>query len=100
MKETVPHRLSGVQAGSGSALVTACASTSPRCATTLPTAPMVLTSLLSAVSLISAFLVSLEHAVCLSERLDCFMTFRGLLTSSNSIKFSHHMKTKSNSQLI
>lgn len=92
MKETVPHRLSDVQAGSGSALATACASTSPQCVTTLLTVPMGLTSLLSAVSLISAFLVSLERVLCLSERLDCFIKFLGLLGSQFNKCFISHDK--------
>lgn len=53
MNETVPRHLSDVQAGSGSALATVCASTSPQCVTTLLTVPMVLTSLLFAVSFVS-----------------------------------------------
>lgn len=66
MKEIAPRRLSDVQAGSGSALATVCASTSPQCATTLLTAPMALMSLLFAVSLFSAIviLVSVEHVLC------------------------------------
>lgn len=94
MKETVPRRLSDVPAGSGSAPATVCASTSPLCVTTLLTAPMVLTSLLSAVSLISAFLLSLQQALGLSERFDCFITFRCLQAFSNSILFWYHMMTE------
>lgn len=94
MKETVPRRLSDVQAGSGSVLATVCASTSPQCATTHLTAPMVLTSLLSVVSLISATFVSLELIFCLSQSLDYFIEFVSLLASSNSIKILYHMTNR------
>lgn len=94
MKETVPRRLSDVQAGSGNVLATVCASTSPQCVTTHLIAPMALTSLLSVVSPISAFFVSLKLIFCPSQRLDFFIKFVSLLASSNSIKFLCHMTNR------
>lgn len=70
MNETVPLRLLDVQAGSGSALATVCASTSPQCVTTPPTAPMVLTSLLFAVSP----LFNVSWCRTCSERRDSLIT--------------------------
>lgn len=101
MKETVPHRLSDVQAGSGNALATVCASTSPQCVTTLLTAPMVLTSLLSAVSLIPAFLVSLEHIFFVYHK-DLIILLNFQVCWPPQIQLNSHIiwRTGSNSDLI
>lgn len=83
MKGTVPRRRFDARACSGSVRATACASISPQFVTTLPTAPMVPTSLLSAVSRLYAFF---RHPVT------CSLSFRStglfyevFLASKNSI---------------
>lgn len=93
--ETVPRRLSDVQAGSGSAPATACASTSPQCVTTLPTAPMVLTSLLYVVSLFSASVVLASvgtRSLSTRKALFVLLHFRVCSSRSSQIHMTNRIK--------